>query len=87
MQPWHVLELHRDELKVEFDATEHWMQGLRGDCNEFRHGSGRVLVVGRDDLAALYRRGVEAWSTRRDPQGRARFAELSGKLALLETTA
>ncbi len=83
VREWHVLELHRGELKVEFDAAEHWMQGVDAPRNEFVHGTGHVLVVSREDLATLYERGVTASAGRDDAPGRARHEDLRRKLELV----
>lgn len=83
VREWHVLELHRGELKVEFDSAEHWMLGLDGPNNEFEHGNARTAVVSRADLATLYQRGVEASVGRDDPEGHARYEDLRFKLQLL----
>jgi hypothetical protein len=81
---WHVLELHRGELKVEFDGAEHWMQGLRGDTDVFVHGDGRVLVVCREDLVTLYERGVAAFEAKTElsAAGEERLLDLRRKAAL-----
>jgi hypothetical protein len=81
---WHVLELHRGDLKVEFDSAEVWMQGLSDVTDEFSHEGSTVRVVTREDLAILYRRGVEASEHATAPEGVARHEDLARKLALVE---
>ncbi len=85
VQEWHVLELHRGELKVEFDAAEVWMQGVDGPRIEFVHGTARVWVVSREDLATLYERGVAGNAGRDDAVGRARREDLAWKLELVRS--
>jgi hypothetical protein len=85
VREWHVLELHRGDLLVEFDGDEHWMQGVDGERNEFVHGATRVAVVSREDLVTLYGRGVAASAGRDDDAGRARHEDLRRKLELVRS--
>jgi hypothetical protein len=85
VREWHVLELHRGALKVEFDAAEVWMQGVDGPHCELAHGSARVRMVNREDLATLYARGVAACAGRDDAAGRARYEDLRWKLELVQS--
>jgi hypothetical protein len=85
VREWHVLELHRGELKVEFDAAEVWMQGVDGPRTVLSHGGVRVAMVSRGDLATLYGRGVAACEGRTDAAGRARYEDLRRKLELVQS--
>ena len=59
-KPWHVLQIHRDGLKVEFDAIEYWFRGLPADTVELAVGGLHIPMVRLDVLRALYERGVAA---------------------------
>jgi hypothetical protein len=86
VREWHVLELHRGELKVEFDAEEVWMQGVHAPRVELVHEGVRVQMVSREDLATLYARGVAACAGRDDAVGRARHEDLRSKLELVQAS-
>jgi hypothetical protein len=47
------------------------------------HGSVRVRIVSREDLATLYERGVMACEGREDAAGRERYEDLRRKLELV----
>jgi hypothetical protein len=84
VQPWGVLELHRGNVKVEFDEAERWMQGLSGLTDVVVVRGTPVTVVCREDLATLYRRGVEAYAGRSGQEIELRHADLERKLRLVE---
>lgn len=60
IQDWHVLQARREDLKVEFGATEFWMQGISGSYETVRIGNRAVRMVNREALRELYQRGFDA---------------------------
>jgi hypothetical protein len=60
IQDWHVLQARREGLKVEFGATEFWMQGISGPYETLQLGNRTVRVVNREALRELYQRGFDA---------------------------
>lgn len=83
IKPWHVLQARRGDVKVEFDAAEHWMTGLSTDYRSLDLGGTAVRVVGLDDLRELYRRGVEELQGRDDEPGRAKLAHVRSRYDML----
>lgn len=81
---WHVLQVRRDGLKVEFGATEHWMQEMPEARETMTIDGIQLPMVTLDDLRELYRRGlVETSATGADsdpPKHRA----IAAKLRLLD---
>ncbi len=57
---WHVLQAHRDNLKVEFDSIEYWMADLPQDHGTLVVDGITFTVVSLSNLRELYRRGLEA---------------------------
>jgi hypothetical protein len=55
---WHVLQVRRDGLKVEFGAIEHWLQGISESRESLAITGLRFDMVTFDDLRELYRRGL-----------------------------
>lgn len=57
--PWHVLQARRDELKIEFDATEHWNRGIPDDHDAALITGIAFRMISFDGLREQYRRGAE----------------------------
>lgn len=83
VQPWHVLQARRDGLKVEFGATEHWMQGITGPFETLELGNRTIRMVNRDALRELYQRGYDA--TVVDPAEREKHKKIAVKLQALDS--
>lgn len=82
IQPWHVLQARRDDLKVEFGAMEVWNQGLAGPYETVRIGRFLVRMMHREGLREQYHRGVVA--TADDPGQADKHAANAAKLAALD---
>src|SRR5688500_17481780 len=76
---WHVLQVRRDNLKVEFDSIEYWMAGLPTDFITWTIEGCEFNLVGLDSLKELYRRGLEATTGTPDDIGRLKFANTAKK--------
>lgn len=86
VQPWHVLQARRDDLKVEFGAMEVWNQGLDGPYEGVRIGRFMVRMMDRVGLREQYRRGVAATAGDPDPAQMMKHAACVAKLAALDAT-
>lgn len=84
IQPWHVLQARRGDLKVEFGAVEVWNQGLDGPCERVRIGRFTVRMQGRDALREQYRRGAVATADDPDDPQPEKHARIVAKLAALD---
>jgi hypothetical protein len=84
IQPWHVLQARRDDLKVEFGAEEVWNSDLTGPYDSVRIGRFTVRMMDREGLREQYRRGVIATADDpNDPQPE-KHARIVAKLAALD---
>ena len=81
---WHVLQVRRDGLKVEFGATEYWMQEIPDAPETARIGDIRLAMVSLDDLRKLYRRGLVATSETGADQDAPKHRAIAKKLRLLD---
>jgi hypothetical protein len=81
---WHVLQVRRGELKVEFDSQEFWLSGLSGDTETLRIGRLQVAMVSLNDLKDLYRRGQSAMAAKSDGISMAKHTAIRRKLEALE---
>jgi 8-oxo-dGTP pyrophosphatase MutT (NUDIX family) len=83
LKPWHVLQARRGGLKVEFDATEHWLGGLSGRYRSLDTGRCVVKVVELDDLRELYGRGMRDLEGRVDDTSQAKLRHVQSRYELL----
>lgn len=82
VQPWHVLQARRDGLKVEFGATEYWMQGITGPFETLELGTRTIRMVSREALRELYQRGYDATASNDDE--RDKHDRIAAKLRALD---
>lgn len=82
IQPWQVLQARRGDLKVEFGASEVWLEGITGPHETIMFGGRPVQVVNREMLRDLYRRGYEA--TKDDADQPDKHAAIAVKLRALD---
>jgi len=82
IQDWHVLQARREGLKVEFAATEIWLQGITGPYETLQLGSRTIRMVNRDALRELYQRGFDA--TAGIPSEREKHEKIAAKLRVLD---
>lgn len=85
MKEWHVLQVLKDDLKVEFDSMEYWMQDLPDKFNTLVIDGHRFKVVSLSSLKELYRRGLEATISQNDEAVRAKYAAIQEKCKTLCT--
>jgi hypothetical protein len=80
---WHVLQVRKADLKVEFDALEYWFVGVPTDYDTLIVDECVFNVVSLSSLKELYRRGLEETAQQRDEVSRAKYAAIAEKYALL----
>jgi hypothetical protein len=83
LKEWHVLQARRDDLKVEFDSIEYWMEGLTQEGHTLIVGGCQFQVVSLNTLRELYRRGLEDTAGQGDHEDRAKHAAIAEKHAAL----
>jgi hypothetical protein len=82
-KPWHVLQAHRNGLKIDFGASEHWNQDLPEDTECVRVGDLTFRAVSLGALRELYRRGLADTEGKSDAASVAKHASYTEKLQLL----
>ena len=80
---WHVLQVRRDGLKVEFGATEHWMQGIAEDYEILKAEGIELVMVSISGLRELYMRGSIATQTGGDDADQAKHRRIEERLRAL----
>ncbi len=83
VKAWHVLQVRKDDLKVEFDSIEYWFAGVPADYDTLIIDEYVFNVVGLSSLQELYRRGLAEVARQRDPVSRAKYAAIAEKYALI----
>lgn len=81
---WHVLQAVRNDLKVEFDATEHWLRDIPERFEILKVGEIQFQMVGIEGLRELYRRGLIDTGGKPDDGNRAKHRAIAQKLRLLD---
>ena len=59
LREWHVLQILRDDLRVELGSIEYWYRDLPIECETLRIGGRLVKLLGLGSLKALYKRGLD----------------------------
>lgn len=85
VKAWHVLQVRRDDLKVEFDSLEYWFAGVPTDYDTLIIDEYAFNIVGLSSLRELYRRGVAEGARQPGEVDRAKYAAIAEKYALLCT--
>lgn len=83
-KPWHVLQAHRDGLKIDFGAVETWNQDLPEGTEQVRFGDVTFRMVSLDALRVLYRRGLADTAGSFDPADVYKQTDYTRKLRLLD---
>jgi hypothetical protein len=83
LKQWHVLQVYKDALKVEFDSIEHWMAGLPDAYDTLVLDGYAFKVVHLASLRELYRRGLEATASQSDEVNRAKYSAILNKYEAL----
>ncbi|HWV35087.1 MAG TPA: hypothetical protein VNZ55_05595 [Thermomicrobiales bacterium] len=81
---WHVLQARRDDLKIEFDATEHWMRDIPARYERASIAGVPFTLVSLASLRELYRRGFVATADADDPATRAKHHAICAKLHAID---
>jgi hypothetical protein len=85
LREWHVLQVLRDELKVDLDSVEYWMENLPMDYETLQVDDYKVKMLGLYSLREFYKRGMEDKVTR--PNERGKYEALEEKYKLLDSVA
>lgn len=80
---WHVLQTRRGDLKIEFDASEHWMKGIPDHYEIARIAGVQFHVVTEDGLRELYLRGFVDTAGRTDETNQIKHRDIRQKLIAL----
>ncbi|MFN8516005.1 MAG: hypothetical protein U0232_25910 [Thermomicrobiales bacterium] len=80
---WHVLQAHRDHLKIEFDSLEFWFADVPTAHDTLIIDGCPFNLLCLSSLQELYRRGLNDVAQQNDASSRAKYASIATKYALL----
>jgi len=84
LKDWHVLQVWKDGMKVEFDSIEHWMPDLPDTTNQLVVGDLIVKIVNPDYLYRLYQIGYDNTFNATNDTDRDKHEKIKQKLQLLD---
>ena len=84
LKEWHVLQVFKRDLKIEFDSMEFWLKGLPKDFKMSQIDGYDVKILSLSGLRAFYKRGSEDRLKRGDKNEREKYASLKATYELLQ---
>lgn len=79
LKEWHVLQVWREDLKVEFDAQGYWLGDMPEERELLRIENFQVNMVSLDYLRGLYQRGLDDTAAQDDENSQEKHAALKVK--------
>ena len=58
-ETWHVLQILKDDLKIEFDSIEFWQKDLPQDSQELDFYGKTIKILSLDTLKNIYKKASE----------------------------
>lgn len=83
LKEYHVLQALKDDLKVEFDSAEYWLEDLPADYVTLQVDDIRIKMLDLDSLKEFYKCGMQASETNENEQ--AKYGALKEKYSLLDS--
>jgi hypothetical protein len=84
LREWHVLQVIRDDLKVEFDSVEYWYKDLPVECEILLVDNYKVNMLGLNSLIEFYRKGMNDRVGKTDENEKTKYEALKLKFEMLE---
>lgn len=84
LREWHVLQVFRNDLKVDLDSLEYWYKSLPMDYENLQVDNHQVRMLGLDGLKEFYRRGLRDKVEKADAKEKMKYTALKLKFETLE---
>ncbi|MFN8447575.1 MAG: hypothetical protein U0521_02980 [Anaerolineae bacterium] len=78
VKEWHVLQILRDDLKIELDSMEYWMESLPLQTDLLQIADFQIQIV-RLEILRGFRRGVEGTANQSDENIKRKYEGLKAK--------
>jgi hypothetical protein len=84
LKEWHVLQILKDDLKVELDSIEYWYKDLSMVRETLQIGEYKINMLDLNSLKELYGRGMRDTIDKTEENERRKHEALRAKLEALE---
>jgi len=84
LREWHVLQILKDDLKIELDSMEYWYKDLPMDYETLQIDNCQITVLSLDSLREFYRQGVKDRVGKTNENEQIKYEALKIKLEALE---
>ena len=84
LKEWYVLQILKDDLKIELDSMEYWYKDFAIDYETLQIDDYQVKMFGLKSLRECYRRGMKDSAEKTDENERRKYAALKEKYETLE---
>jgi hypothetical protein len=84
LKEWHVLQIWKDDLKVELDSIEYWYKDLSMVGETLQIGEYRINMLNLNSLKELYGRGMRDTIDKTEENEKRKYEALRAKLEALE---
>ena len=84
LMEWHVLQVLKDDLKVELDSVEYWYKDLPTDCVTLQVDNHKVNMLTLSSLKEFYRQGMKDRAVKTDVNEKIKYEALKLKFEALE---
>ena len=83
IQEWHVLQVRKDDLKVEFSDTDYWYPGVPIEHQEYLVvGEHKLKILKLDSLISFYEIGLK--NLKLDEEKQQKYQEVKTKYEMLK---
>jgi hypothetical protein len=84
LRQWHVLQILKDELKIELDSMEYWYKDLRIDYETLQIDNYKINILSLNSLREFYRQGMKDRLKKTDENEKIKYEALKVKFEALE---
>lgn len=84
VRDWHVIQVLKDDLKIELGSTEYWYKDLPTDRETLQIDDCKITMLGLNSLRAFYRQAMEDRAKKNDANEKIKYEALKAKYEMLE---
>ncbi len=83
LKEWHVLQVKKDDLKVELGSLEYWLKEIPVQTETLIIDSYKVAMLTKDNLKKFYEQAMETRLKGTDPNDKIKYERLKVKYEVL----
>ena len=84
LREWHVLQVVRENLRIELGSVEYWYKDLPVECETLQIDNYKVKMLNLVCLKELYQRGIKYFANSELEADKPRFETYKAKYEMLE---